>query len=388
MALVLRHNGAPLSGALFVRNPHKKRRKSRKLRLNGSRRRSARRLKLRFNRRHKNPSSYLLNGKRRRRLSLRRNPSGTADLGSLPLVGKYANKGMGLLTGLIRKIPYVGDTLATAAPTALFGLGVASVGYGAMWVANKYAPAMIMTRIAPIAGTSVGLVTAFALNKLPVNIGSTTLRKQVGGGVVALGIAYDLYRAYKGTSHSLSGVDEYGDGMAYDVVPLGDIDGLAMSGLAMGDADMGSPEDMGLVNDYADAEMGDAELCGSDFGQAEGEALLAGPEAWRATFGAPPILRTRHRSRHSRHAQKPGHRWGWLIKMVGPVRARKIAQMEPDDRVELINKLRAQAIATIDAGGGETHGLAMSGLAMSGHETHGLAMSGPSYGDLFAGSAY
>lgn len=398
MALVLRHNGAPLSGALFVRNPHKRKaRKARrtKLRLNGSRRRRSAKLKLRLNRR-RNPSSYLLNRKHRR-LHLRRNPSTAGDFGSVPVVGKYVTKVTGMATGLLRKIPYIGGTLATAAPTALFGLSVAGLGYGALMLANRYAPTMIMNRIAPVAGTSVALVSAVVLNKFPVNIGSPKLRTQLGGGLVVAGILYDAYRAIKGTSHTLAGVDELGDGMAYDVVPLGDIDGLAMGGLAMGDADFGSPEDMGLMADYADAEMGDAELCGADFGQAEGEALLAGPECWRSTFGAPPILRTRTKNRHSRHAQKPGHRWGWLIKLVGPARARQIAQMEPDDRIELIQKLRQQAIATVNASGGAggdlqglaMSGLAMSGLAMSGHETHGLAMSGtPGYGDLFAGSAY
>jgi hypothetical protein len=217
--------------------------------------------------------------------------------------------------------------------------------------------------------------------------------------VTTLGVAYDLYRVYTGKSHTLSGVDEYGDGGAYDVVPLGDgdfgdgdfgdLEGLAMSGLAMSGADeFAGPEDMGLVADYADAEMGDAEMCGADFGEMEGNALLAGADTWRATFGAPTILRTRTRRRHSRHAGRPGHQWGWLFKLVGPKRAKKIVAMEPGPRIELIAKLRAQAVSMVD-GGGEMHGLAMSGLAMSGTEMGGLAMSGaPTYGDIFAGSAY
>lgn len=351
MALVLRHNGAPLSGAIFAKNP-------RKLRLN------------------------------RKRRAMRRNP---ADLGSLPVVGGTVSSVTNTAQTYLRKIPVVGDTLANSLPTILLGVGVSALSYGAMKLANMYAPSWV-SRMAPVAGTTVGLVTAVALQKLPYikNVGSETLRNQVSAGVVLLGAAYDFTRYMKGTSRVLSGIDDVGDldigdvdglamgdGMAYDVVPLGDTDGLAMSGA-----------EYQLASAYADAELGDAELCGNDFSEVEGSALLG--DSYLATFGAPPDLRTRIRGRHSRHAGKEGHRWAWLIKLVGPKRAKKIAEMDPEARVQLIKQLREQAIQTVSggAGGGSTEdiqGLAMSGLAMS-----GLAMSGlgSDYGNLFAGSAY
>jgi hypothetical protein len=109
----------------------------------------------------------------------------------------------------------------------------------------------------------------------------------------------------------------------------------------------------GIEADYAEAKMADAAVCGADFSDEEGQALIDGPEAVVAVAGgrAPSAQGFRHADSGatSRFAGRPMHRWGWLIKCVGFQRAAQIAALSPAQRIKVIAALRKQAMAAVDA---------------------------------------
>jgi hypothetical protein len=107
----------------------------------------------------------------------------------------------------------------------------------------------------------------------------------------------------------------------------------------------------GEVHVYNDAAASDALASGADFDAAEGQALVSGPQSWWRQFGRPTRRMTSKRSTggYSRHAGQRGHRWGWLIKLVGFQGARQIAGMAPQARLATINKLKSQARASLHA---------------------------------------
>lgn len=434
MALVLRTNGAPLSGALFVKNPRRRRkvrmnrkaRRSMKFRTVGGlfakanrrRRRGAsrksgvlarllkrfrkntgymlnrrrrhnrrhammmmnpgyllnRRHKRRHNRRHKRNAGYLLN---RRRRHLRRNTSGASF--KFPLVDK--------VQGLVAKFPIIGSPVAKALGALAFGAAAAGAHYYAIKLVragNAMLPAPVQkvtAYAAPFAFSLTGVAANYAIRKLPIPFVSDSVKKNLGLAAIIVGGALDMYRFLKG-NNTMFGEADYGDGQAYDVVGLG---GIGMGG--MGGIGMGAVAEMG----YSDAEMADAYYSGPDFDAVEGEAFLSGASAYAHQFGAPPKVTRRAQSPFSRHAGRPGHRWGWLVKLVGFDGAQKIAAMDPDARCALIAELRKQALATVQSrlASSEVAGIGMSGIGMSGIGLSGIGMSGVSdYGQIVAGAAY
>ena len=109
----------------------------------------------------------------------------------------------------------------------------------------------------------------------------------------------------------------------------------------------------GIEADYAEAKMADAALCGADFSDEEGQALIDGPAAVVDCAGgrAPMAQGLRHADSGatSRFAGRKMHRWGWLIKCVGFERAAKIAALTPAQRLKVIAALRKQAMAAVDS---------------------------------------
>jgi len=147
------------------------------------------------------------------------------------------------------------------------------------------------------------------------------------------GLALDNYGAFY--EDDLSGLalentgtfgDAYGDGMAYQ------LGAIAEEG-----------------DDYGQASLGDAYYSGADFDLGEGQALVNGRGAFHRRFGAPTRRVQRMggtRGGASHLASKPGHRWGWLIKMIGWANVQKLAAMPPKQRVIVIKKLRSNALDT------------------------------------------
>lgn len=462
MALILRNNPAPLSGALFVKNPRRRRRKMKmnrkarrslrffngigagltanrknrkrrssrakkgvlarliaKFRRNRSavkmnrsvkmnrRRRSLRRLMMnrahgmmKLNRRRrsrKNPMksfrtrkgtvSFFAKKNRRHR----RNPEASASGGfNLPILAPVKS--------LVSKVPFIGHPVAQALGYIAFGAAAGATHYYGM-KAVRYVGGMLPAGVqdfgrkyvAPVGYSLTGVLANFALQRLPVPFLSDDQKRKLGVAAMIAGGVLDVYRAIKGQSSDLGDYD-YGDGGAYDVVPLAGIgEGFGAIGEGMG----AIGEGMGGM--YSDAELADAMFSGPDLDSYEGEAALAGPPAFMRAFPPPPKVASRREAAHSRHAGRRGHRWGWLIKMIGFNRFYEIAAMpEPEARVALIAALRQEAVAAAAQQAAVKQAEGVSGIGMAGIGFSGIGegfgmVASEGMGELgfmAAGSAY
>lgn len=466
MPLMFR-NGAPLSGALFVSKSNPKRGAARslaglKLRTNRKRKGAARRrntshrrntllMNLHGNGRRNARRNSLHLGARRntllmnlhgngRRSGLRRmrrntllmNLHGNRRRGKKVVrrnaFGAFSNQFTAPVEGLARKIPVVGNTVAGYISPILVGVAVGAVHYGLMRGLNAV-PAIksALRTISPVKFTVQGAVVATALNFVPV--GSKELRNQVAVGALLVGGALDIYRFLSDKAGDLGDLDLDGDDLDgdddddLDGLALTDMSGLAltdMSGLALTDtAGFGDgmaydvvPFGKGSAVDYSGASLADAYYAPADLSVQEGQAALAGQHAWHRTFGDAPVQAINYNGQGiSSLAGRPGHRFGWLICLVGWERFAKIAALSPEKRVALLEQIKAQAIATVEQ---QTAGAAAASAgtnpgeqttvpasvvtpsATTAGETAGLALdmnglalnSGELGATLFAGSAF
>ena len=405
MALALRTNGAmPLSGALFVSNPRprraakrnarkngasaapkaraNKRRKARKVRKgtkrafsavrNASRKNAARKngvklarsAKGRFLKRRNGAVKVKANTTRRRRSTRRRNPV-RARRNGLALARPNRSRrrvmrrrntgsggGYGFINGitakaksLVAKVPVLGTFASRFVAPVLVGALVGGVHYYGVAALQKLAPG-ILDSVSPVKFTLTGVAVATLLKSgLPgINKIPTDLANQLATGALVVGGALDAYRALSdklgdlGEAVSLYDYSDavplydysgagYGDGGYYDVVPM-------------------QPAGSSY---YAGAEEGDAMFAPDDLAMDEGEAALGGLAFWRNTFGAEPRQQQRSSGYHSSLAGQPGHRFGWLIKMIGFDNFQKVAAMPPAERQAWIAAYKAEALKLADA---------------------------------------
>ena len=270
----------------------------------------------------------------------------------------------------------------------LQGLGGAAVvgvahGFVAPMVADYLAEMFPQTIKVPVldvdvsastfAFTATGLVAGAALAGLGYAAGRPMLGLGLGALAFSSGVVIDTVGLVQSRQASAEdAVASLGD-VAYGDVAYGDVaygaidnDGMVYGDVAYGAIDnqgtvygdvayggvMGAPGmDYGTMcaSEYADAAAADAEESGADFSEEEGQALMDGPLAWLRRFGRPPRRMTGIRGRKSRHAGRAGHRWGWLIKLVGMEKAAQIAALSPEKRLKVIAALRKQAIESLSA---------------------------------------
>ena len=423
MALRLRTNGAPLSGALFVSNPRKRKKPSRKARRRTNRKRSmtarkrkaapkrrnrrntaaaARRraaamktLRNRRNTKRSRAAKKAAATRRRNALALKTNRSKAAKKAAATRRRNRRNgtkKGMrrktarkaymktnrrnGTRKGMVRKtarraysrrrntnpmtafgsrlsaplqrlvgkVPVVGSLAKQYVAPLVMGAVAGAVHYYGVKALQRYAPG-VAAKIQPVQFTVAGSLVAGLLlmgGKIPLlkKVPAKT-RQQVAAAALILGGGLDSYRYLSRTMGDLGdevalypysglGVD-LGDGMAYDVVPL--------------PQDMGEALLTGDEIDYAGAEFGDAHAAPDDLSVEEGEAAMAGPHFYAQRFGHPTRSRQRSTGFMSPMAGRPGHRFGWLIKLVGFEHFRKIASMPPAQRVSLIAEMKLKSMA-------------------------------------------
>jgi len=261
---------------------------------------------------------------------------------------------MSTITGpiqkMVKKIPLVGKFLSTvvgfAGPAAL---GAVSV-YPTLQ-ALKYGGDYIPERLQPFSFTIAGTLLAAVVGAVP--FGPPAFRKNLATAMAAGGGAVDFYRWQQGQSTVAEmevaetaglGYAGYGGGMATGVVPYGALQ--TAQGQSLGALEVAS--------DYAGAAMGDAHFSGGDFSGDEIACALAGPRHWRKRFGLPAkrIFRRGGGLRNrvqSGMASQHGHRWGWLIKLIGPDGMRRIASLPIRQRKHAIQSLRQQALASLPA---------------------------------------
>jgi len=80
----------------------------------------------------------------------------------------------------------------------------------------------------------------------------------------------------------------------------------------------------------------------------ERQMALSGPRAWRRRFGKPPYV-VRRSGPGSRHAGQEGHRWGWLIKLIGWPNFQKLSALGPETRKEYIEGIKEYALTEMQA---------------------------------------
>lgn len=276
----------------------------------------------------------------------------------VPTAGVFASAGVihyYALRFLGPKLPEYGEMVG-----GLIGQG--EYGYKVGMAAQKVGYTLGGMAVA----TALGMGNAY----LPKLFPSKTATLTFGTAAVGAGVFLDVVDYLRGRDESMASMDAdftAGGDMAGLAYTGGELNGAHMNGLAYTGGDLNG---LALTKDYAGAHMGDAEFSGADFDSAEGQCLMQGPGAYHARFGLPVKRGIMNRMGRSPMAGQHGHRWGWLIKMVGFQRAGQIAALPPRKRMAMIAKLRAQAKHSVDQSN------SYSGLAYTGGELNGLAYTG------------
>lgn len=311
--------GRRRNGTMILRNG-RRRRNGLALRTNGRRRNSRRRngLALRTNRRRgkgrRRNSTYIV--RNRRHNGRRRNGFGVRSF-------------LSPVQGVIRKVPVIGPVIAAALP----GMLGAAVVIGAVHLALKatadYVPAEVAQYTTPIGYTLGGIALSILIAFVPKSLLSSKTKAAVAALAVTGGVAVDVVRKMSDSSATAG----FGDG------------GLWALGSTSGVMD---EDESALAGSYGDASLIDAACCDDDLTAEEGEAALAGPRAWRIKFPFARQLTNIKRDATSKHARKQGHRWGWLIRLIGFQRFRTIAAAPPAQRIAFIKSLKEFAISKAD----------------------------------------
>ena len=300
----------------------------------------------------------------------------------------------------VESVPVIGPMIAPILAPAALGAAAAAVHIILVPRLQAYLPEWAQPYSYSIGGGAVGIAGGL----VAANAQDSTVRlaaSLIGGAAVAVGLGIDAFRMYNRSGDTgdlaLSGIEDMGD--------TGDVGAMALSGVgeraAFGDGGAYQIQNLGFAGDhsalhaqYADACMADAYFSGPDLDGVEGEAVLAGASAYMGAFGAAPIRAAGQRRPQSRHAGLRGHRWAWLIKMVGFEKFQQITALPPAQRVSVIRNLREQAMASVQRLIDESKAAQLASqpvtapatLSQSG-ATAGYDMSG--YGaTMFSGGSY
>jgi hypothetical protein len=260
--------------------------------------------------------------------------------GLITVPGVVSVLGVGVAHGLVA--PMVADFLAEKLPGSVDVMGVRLSASNLSFTATG----LVAGGALVAAGSTVAKGQQSLMNKMAVLavsagavidlVGVVMAARSGGSEMGAIDNDGEVYGAIDDNGNVYGGIDA--DGNVYgDVVSYGGLmeDGTNVSyGAVVG-------------SEYADAMPADAEDAGADFNVAEGQALMDGPVAWLRRFGKSPVRATGIRGMKSRHAGKEGHRWGWMIKLVGMDKAQQIAALSPEKRVEVIARLRKAALESL-----------------------------------------
>ncbi len=315
-----------------------------------------------------NPSRRRRNPVRRRRngryggLALRKNQG-------LPFVQPVAD-------AVDRYVPVVGKPIAEFIPSlAVAGVSALGVGYLHQFLENKdYIP----TWAQPFSYTMVGVGGALATLAVPV--GDMQTRRTVAAGMAMVGAGIDVISHFFGADAQASA-----DVAAMEAAANGDLGALAYkrnrygalamranggheygalaykqnrgygayeyTGGALNNPVFRGPvhseihySDADAAGAYMDSESADAAYAPGDFDAQEAQVLLMGPQAFFQRFGKPAhSMYNRQSGGASKHAGKAGHRWGWMVKLVGFKGMQQLASMPPAQRRQMIAQLKSQA---------------------------------------------
>lgn len=273
-------------------------------------------------RRRATPRVAMRNGRRKggkRRVS-RRNPS-------------FASFG-----AMFRKIPVVGGLLADMAMLVPHGiLGAVSVEPTLMAIKylGPYYPDMPAAAVYPITGLLLGGLIQAIGGKLGV---SKQTRDMAAVAAVAGGGAVGYYKFRTDQDAS---VETEMAGMMY-----GCPNGLGEMGptFTAPYAQYGS-----VLRVYGDAEATDVAACPGYIDAAEAEVAQEGLGAWFSRF--PMSRRVMRQGPGSQHAGQPGHRWAWLIKLIGWPRFVQLSALPPHVQAAYIARLKGAAMRELPGPG-------------------------------------
>lgn len=339
--LAVRMNGLAMrvrANGLAIRTNRKKKKVARKrnglaIRTNGlAIRTNRKKVSRKLNRKHNRKTNRRMNRRRNGEFALRFNRKGKKKA-TVVRYNKRRNtgsKGGNLLamitrpvSALVSKVPFVGKLLGAAVMPLALGAVVGAVHLYGLRFAGEFVP----TWLRPFGYSAAGLAVKGILAVAPV--GSAEMRKQIGDAAVVAGAALDLIRFIKDQA-------DFSDGGMYRIG-------------AYGEGGYPLPFDTGariIHTAYGDAKPADAAVSGDDMDIAELQAAVEGPAGWMARFPFARRAITIHGT-CSQHAGQPGHRWGWLFRLVGCENVAKIAAMSVEKRRAYIKALREQAIALI-----------------------------------------
>jgi hypothetical protein len=319
--------------------------------------------------------------------SRRRNPSRKSAFGGIALRTNSAMSTgimpVDMVAGAIDKVPVIGPIAAPyVAPVAIGAAGGAST-----FLLNRYFEDKLPAQLQPYSYGLFGVAGALALTLVPIKKYAQQ-RRMLAAGMATVGAGIEMYR------HLFAKEEMAAVGVAASEP---DLAGLAMMNNPYGAVQFtGNPsygeiaygQDEGL-EEYNDTMETDSAVSGNDFDETEGRALLQGPRSWWKMFGRPgKRMYNRNRGSHSRHAGRQGHRWGWLIKLVGFSGAKQIAAMAPQARLRVIQQMKAQAQATL-AKAAQTQQSQLSDMSEMSYQGVGGAGSFGSYGALmYAGQSF
>lgn len=265
---------------------------------------------------------------------------------------------------MLKKIPFVGSYLASMAgfigPAAFGALGVYPTTALAK-VAAPYFPMLDSKLFYVIAGLAMATIINMPFIPLPKKI-----KEQLSIGIASGAGAIAVYKMARNENNDLSGeygalaietnLSGYGDYQIlpgygdYEILPgYGDFQYAIIPGygntLSEEAASLNSPDLGALAIQYNDASMADAASCGADMSYGEAHSMMAGPRAFRSSYPASSSVGGGSRGPgQSAHAGKEGHRWGWLIKMIGFQKAAQLACLPPAQRQQAISAMKDAAL--------------------------------------------
>lgn len=332
----------------------------------GMRRKTARRAYMK----RRNPAHKRKSSKRVVRRIIR-NPS--MEVKALRPVKKLVNK----LPIVKKVVPYLGASVIGMAVVVPYNWAYGKVS---AYIQSSEMPAFVKNteKYAGLALTGLGVaaLTNYILGMSKLVSKQTAKSSAIAIAVLSGGAQFlklkEMYDAgelklpfvSKKEDGVTNGLAYMGDGMAYDVVPMA---GMHMNGT------------MGM---YHDASALDATQVPHDLDSKEKAMALRGASAWMQCWGPCPHRASSHDG-CSRYAGKHGHRWGWLIKVLGWDRFAKLCKMSAPDRIRAISQIK---IACINSAQKSFDSSSYSGLAM---DMSGLAYSQDSYAGLaMIGSAH
>lgn len=237
---------------------------------------------------------------------------------------------------VVGMVPVIGKPLAKILPpVALGALGLAGVHLTFRYLLPMLpaSASMVVERVAPVGYTLGGALLGALVQVVPSKFLSSGTKKALAGAMVVGGAAVDTFRYVQGSSASL------GDGGLWQLGGYTPLSGYT----PLGDADAAA-----VYNGYGDALPTDACQAPMDLDPDEGGSAVRGPRFWRQRF--PFARRVTHVAGGvSPHAGVQGHRWGWLIKMIGWDNFQALAQLPASQRQGYLKQLRGYALSALPA---------------------------------------